>query len=89
MLRFGLYKTKARGQTKCLQCNKNHNNAKIPVNCSCGAFMGGSKNEPEKGISGPIITNAKVIDQDIVSVRLNNKGGTNRIFVNLTENKVL
>ena len=88
MHKFGLYKRKLRGQTKCMKCSKLHNNAYLPVLCSCGEPMGGTKDITDNKSSGKTIINAKMINSELVSVRLNNRGTANRIFVNLSENKV-
>ena len=80
---FGFYKSKPKGQTACYCCNLMHNNAHIPRFCSCGAELGG-KHEPARNM----LTGAKVINNELVSVRRTRRGTNIRIFVNLMENKV-
>ena len=76
---------KKRGQTQCPRCSKAFNNNAVPQYCSsigCGAHLGGSFVDKSKELD------AKMITQQLASVRLNQAGVPTRVFVDLAENKV-
>ena len=86
MLRVGSLKRKKKGQRTCSDCGKTYNNACVPSNCECGYELGGTFRP--KTVESKIYKDAQVINSNLVSVRLHEKGPNIRTFVSLDENKV-
>ena len=81
---LGSLKRRLSGQSVCSTCLKSYNNRSLPSHCIiCNNELGGGYVKSELKND-----HALMLTSHICSVRLNQRGLPNRIFVDLLENKV-
>ena len=77
-----LYRRRKPGQKECLQCGTFYNNAAIPEKCKvCDNYLGGKFKPKEE------ILDAKLLTNNLASVRMNEAGINVRTFVEIGEVK--